>query len=56
MTDALWTTIGEQRRENYIYYHVQRGFAGVDFGVRTEHVQRGGLEKVCQCTWGSGVR
>ena len=36
---------GEQRRENYIYYHVQMGFNGVDFENRTEHEQRGGLER-----------
>jgi len=38
-------TDGEQRRENYIYYHVQKGFTNVDFDNRTEHIQRGGLEK-----------
>ena len=32
---------GEQRRENYIFYHIQRGFGGVDFDKRSEHVQVG---------------
>jgi len=36
---------GEQRRDSYIMYHVKMGMTNVDFENRTEHVQRGGVER-----------